>query len=222
MRSPLMGITASLELALTRDQAAAAPRTAVPLRNALDSARGLTELVTAMLDVSRLEAGQMPQHRQEADMRELVMDAVRPLAPLAREHTLTQTVPDSPVLVMCDRELIRRVIANLVGNALKFTPSGGTVRVELSTTAAGARVTVADTGPGVASEDHVRIFEKFGQVAARQNGHKHSTGLGLTFCKLAVEAHGGRIGVDSELGKGSVFWFELTRGWPGPAATLNP
>jgi two-component system, sensor histidine kinase and response regulator len=74
------------------------------------------------------------------------------------------------------------------------------------------RTTVTDTGPGIPPEYRERIFEKFGQVEGRQEGKKYSTGLGLTFCKLAVEAHGGQIGVDSEIGHGSTFWFTLPVG----------
>jgi len=76
-------------------------------------------------------------------------------------------------------------------------------------------IAVTDTGPGIPPEYHGKIFEKFGQVEARSHGQKHSTGLGLTFCKLAVEAHGGRIGVESAVGQGSTFWFVLpSKGLP--------
>jgi signal transduction histidine kinase len=76
----------------------------------------------------------------------------------------------------------------------------------------GVRVEVTDTGPGIPLEYQKRIFEKFGQVESRKEGQKHSSGLGLTFCKLAVEAHGGTIGVESEGGRGSTFWFTLPKG----------
>ena len=107
----------------------------------------------------------------------------------------------------CDAPLIRRVLNNLLGNALKFTPDGGSIVIRISLEGGLAHIEVSDTGPGIPSEMHERIFEKFGQV----EGEKAAlgTGLGLTFCRLAVEAHGGRIGVRSELGKGSIFWFEL-------------
>jgi two-component system sensor histidine kinase/response regulator len=101
------------------------------------------------------------------------------------------------------------VIANLVANAVKFTPSPGEILVRVAAAAAGHRVSVADTGPGIPVEYHEKIFEKFGQAEASQAGAQRSSGLGLTFCKLAVEAHGGRIGVESAIGKGSTFWFTL-------------
>src|SRR5204863_5772151 len=110
---------------------------------------------------------------------------------------------------------------NLLGNAMKFTPYGGQLalgaRYELCENALsenasnGAKVVffVSDTGEGIPREAFGRIFEKFGQVETRQAGRTMSTGLGLTFCKLATEAHGGRIWVESELGRGSTFFFTL-------------
>ena len=100
-------------------------------------------------------------------------------------------------------------MANLVGNAVKYTPPQGDVRVTVAMAGSQARVAVIDVGPGIAPEYHEMIFKKFGQVEARDQKQGSSTGLGLTFCKLAVEAHGGRIGVDSQVGRGSTFWFEL-------------
>jgi signal transduction histidine kinase len=102
------------------------------------------------------------------------------------------------------------VIANLVSNALTFTPEDGSVKVTVRKDENGsARVEVRDTGDGIPAEYHELIFEKFGQVGRGERRVKVSTGLGLAFCKLAVEAHGGRIGVVSQVGEGSTFWFEL-------------
>ena len=115
-------------------------------------------------------------------------------------------------MVDCDPDVTRRIVTNLVANAIKFTPRTGDVRIAVSGGERGVKVTVADTGPGIPREYRARIFEKFGQVPTRGEAHKHSTGLGLAFCKLAVEAQGGEIGVDSEVGKGSVFWFVLPNG----------
>lgn len=96
-------------------------------------------------------------------------------------------------------------------NAIKYTPNGGRITTRVTRCSNDVRIEVADTGPGIALEYHDRIFEKFGQIEAQQKdgGQKHSAGLGLTFCKLAIEAHGGTIGVDSTPGEGSVFWFVL-------------
>ena len=96
-------------------------------------------------------------------------------------------------------------MVNLLGNALKFTQAGGEVKLSVAPTDEGVLISVTDNGPGIPPEDQARIFEKFGQAQTREEGRKHSTGLGLTFCKMVAEAHGGRIWVESEVGKGSTF-----------------
>jgi two-component system, sensor histidine kinase and response regulator len=110
--------------------------------------------------------------------------------------------------------VISRVISNILGNAVAFSPEGGEIRIRIEENGAGTRVLMSDQGPGIPSEYHEKIFEKFGQVEIHEARRRHSAGMGLTFCKLAVEAHGGRIGLESEAGKGSTFWFVLpaTRG----------
>ena len=103
-----------------------------------------------------------------------------------------------------------RLVQNLVGNALKFVPvATGRVDVALEPGDGRVRCTVRDNGPGIPPEHQEKVFDKFWQGEARQQGVKYSSGLGLTFCKMVVEAHGGRIGVESEVGAGSSFWFEL-------------
>jgi signal transduction histidine kinase len=115
--------------------------------------------------------------------------------------------PESPLFVMADVCLVRRVLQNLISNAVSYTPSGGEVLIDLTPSLNEARVSVTDSGPGIALEYHQRIFEKFGQVEDQSN--RTGTGLGLTFCKLAIDALGGSIGLESEVGKGSTFWFTL-------------
>jgi signal transduction histidine kinase len=113
---------------------------------------------------------------------------------------------------MCDRQLIRRVMTNLLSNAIKHTPAGGTITLGVRNRANNTiEVCVADTGNGIAPEFHRRIFEKFGQIS-QQGSERHGTGLGLTFCKIAVEAHGGHIWVESQLGRGSSFFFTVPVG----------
>jgi signal transduction histidine kinase len=92
---------------------------------------------------------------------------------------------------------------------MKFVPDNGKVQFDIQKDDAGIKVLISDNGPGIPKEYHDKIFEKFGQVEIRQQRKIYSTGLGLTFCKLAVEAHGGKIGVESEVDKGSTFWFTL-------------
>jgi signal transduction histidine kinase len=113
--------------------------------------------------------------------------------------------------VVADQEIVSRIVQNFLANALRFTPAGGEIRVGIVVEASNTRVFVADTGPGVPPDFRDSIFDKFSQVAGSSPDRSRTTGLGLAFCKMAVEAHGGRIGVDSELGQGSTFWFTLPR-----------
>jgi signal transduction histidine kinase len=114
---------------------------------------------------------------------------------------------------------LRRVVANLVGNALKYSPTDEPVLVSHSRPGTVARMEVVDRGPGISREDQERVFEKFVQLPGAAAGGLRGVGLGLAFCKLAVEAHGGRIGVESQEGRGTTFWVELPR--DGPAASLR-
>ncbi len=174
-----------------------------------ESCRELRFMITSLLDVHRLEEGKMPLEKRSCDLREIMEKAVAQFVHLPSGVRVLQEWPGDAVMVSCDANLIGRVVVNLLGNAFKFTGECGTVSVAAERVAGSVRITVTDTGPGISSEFHEKIFEKFGQLEVRKQGEKHSTGLGLTFCKLAVEAHGGRIGVRSEVGKGSSFWFEL-------------
>jgi signal transduction histidine kinase len=167
----------------------------------------LMAMVNSLLDVSKLEAGKMELHRTSCDLGLLADEAAKLLATLARERNLEVSVLEGPVLAFVDRDLIFRALQNLISNALKFTPRGGSVKVVVESRSQAATVSIADTGSGIPPEYHQRIFEKFGQV--KQDGLQTGTGLGLTFCRLAVTAHGGDIGVESEVGKGSRFWFRV-------------
>ncbi len=208
LRSPLSGVMAYLELVhMKEDELQDDTRDWV--ERALQSSNTLLEMISALLDVNRFEQGSMPLDLKLCYMAEVAEEAIESLGGVTLDRTVRLERPERPCLVRCDRDIIRRVVANLVANGLKFTPDGGSVVVTVSRDEASARVSVQDNGRGVPPEYREKIFEKFGQVEARKEQKKYSTGLGLAFCKLAVEAHGGRIGVESEVGKGSDFWFEL-------------
>ena len=168
----------------------------------------LADMILSLLDVTRLEDGKMPLLAEINDVTGVVKQAAMPFAHEAELRNTSLVLPSAPARAWCDPEVIRRVVANLLGNALKFTPEGGAVRITSVEGARHVEVSVVDEGPGIPAELQDKIFERFAQVEVR----KYSTGLGLTFCKLAVEAHGGQIGVVSEEGKGSAFWFTLPRG----------
>jgi signal transduction histidine kinase len=210
MRSPLTVVLANLQLAETESMSQAV---AACIRGALDATRTLTGMASTLLDVSKMEAGQMTLALAAVDIDALVREELRMADCLKGQRTLTITSPEAVEAFAGDAGLIRRILQNLIGNALKFTDAEtGSITVRIETPSEDlVRVSVADNGRGIPPEYRERVFDKFYQVAARQQGHVHSSGLGLTFCKLAVEAHGGRIGLESDAGNGSTFWFELPR-----------
>ena len=173
------------------------------------SAEELRDMITSILDVSKMGEGKMKLKSEPCDLDTLIRAVLDSNQPLPGNRTVTLDAPESYLAVTADIALLRRVLQNLLGNALSYTPSGGEVSIVVTASPNDVRVAVTDNGPGIAPEFHKRIFEKFGQVEDQTN--RVGTGLGLTFCKMAVEAHGGRIGVESEVGKGSTFWLELPR-----------
>jgi two-component system, NtrC family, sensor kinase len=184
------------------------------LDDILTSANHLLALINDILDLSKVEAGQVELEVAPFSLREaleggLVM--VRERATRDGVQVALTALPDADV-VTGDERRIRQVIFNLLSNAVKFTPAGGAVDVSAARANGEVRVSVADTGPGIAAVDHERIFEEFQQTEAGVE-QREGTGLGLALSKRLVELHGGRIWVDSELGQGSTFVFTLpTRG----------
>ncbi len=208
MASPIQTIGLAVDLALGGETGQSRENVEV-LSRAADASRSLTEMVNSLLDISRMEAGQMPLHPADADLRHLAEEAAETMRLLAGAKEIRLAVQGPSVPLRADTDLIRRVFINLIGNALKFTPKGGDVFITTSTFDGLAAAEVHDTGIGIPEEYHERIFEKFGQIETDQPRPQHSSGLGLTFCRLVVGAHGGRIGVRSHPGAGSTFWFAL-------------
>jgi signal transduction histidine kinase len=205
LRSPLTAVCGYLELGLRR----AENLDPVARRHfaIADSQAGiLVEMVSSILDISRMEAGEFRPQRVDHDVTALAIQAVERVRGVALDRRVD--ISTDPAVVACDGDLVRRVIANLVANALRYSPRDKAVSVAVVPHQGQVRVAVEDHGPGIPIEAQARLFSKF---ATLDDGtHRpYSTGLGLHFCKLAVEAHGGSIGLDSASGKGSRFWFVL-------------
>ena len=216
LRSPLAAISACLEVIKWDAEEQHRQELAADVETALHATRTIIRLVNSVLDVSKMEGAEMRLQLVPADIAAVARESVDELESLVGTRQLVREWPEDPVMAIVDRDVVSRVLQNLLGNALKFTPATGAITVEVEANDDMVRVAVSDTGPGIPREYRERVFEKFGQVDAVLRGQRFSTGLGLTFCRLAVEAHGGRIGVDSEVGRGSTFWFVLPRNGPTP------
>jgi signal transduction histidine kinase len=175
--------------------------------------QNLIELVNDLLDAAKLESGALQLEAAPTDLRALVHEICEPLEPLAREKgiTLTQDLPEALPHVHADRLKLRRVLVNLLSNALKFTPKGGQVSVRADRAEGDdvIRVAVTDTGVGIAAEDIETLFDKYEQARNRATRGEKGTGLGLYITKQLVELHGATIHVESEVGRGSTFSFTL-------------
>lgn len=207
LRTPLTSIIAFTELL---QKQATEGKQREYLEDVHESSRRLLDMVNNLLDLSRLEAGRLELFTDLVELPELIYDVVRTLRPLADQKDIrleVEPIPPLP-LVLIDPLRIRQVLMNLVGNAVKFTPSGGMVAVGAQPQPGWVEVSVSDTGPGVAPADQALIFEAFRRVESA-HGHHPGSGLGLALCRNLVELHGGRIWVEAAPGGGSTFRFTL-------------
>ena len=206
MRSPMQVLLAHLEM--LRDHVRG--QNARDVEAAIGGATALQRMTTSLLDAGRLEAGRMPVRRSATDLSALVhsvVTAVRILQPT--RDIAVETRGDS--MCNCDPELTRRIIENLVSNAVKHTKVEGLVRVVVSGSRDTASIAVHDEGPGVPADQRTRIFEPYSAEGLRSATGYESSGLGLAFCRLAVEAQGGTIRIQDGTPRGSVFVVELPR-----------
>jgi NtrC-family two-component system sensor histidine kinase KinB len=224
LRSPLTGIMGGLHL-LGGAIENPSSQVEILLDIATSSSQRMLELVNSLLDISQLEAGQMQLEIETRSLPDLVDGARERVAPLALEDDITLQVDLPPNLsqVAVDEDLVTRVLVNLLDNAIKFSPQGSIVRVEASEVNAPlisedsseiasrpyVSVSVTDAGTGIPEEYREKIFEKFSRIEEQESRRSRGSGLGLTFCKLVVEAHGGQIWVESQAGQGSTFVFTL-------------
>ncbi|MGB7537238.1 MAG: GAF domain-containing protein [Anaerolineales bacterium] len=207
MRSPLGNVISSLQLLNDPPPTDETVRSLLTI--SLRSARRLSRMIDSLLDLRRLEEGRAVLHRSKVSLSALAAEAVEEAQPVAEGKgiILQMAIPLSLPAVEADSDMIRRVISNLLDNAVKYTPGGGNIRLTAEPEEHNVRFSVTDSGPGIPTEERHRIFDKYGRI--ERIGAPKGLGLGLAFCRLAVKAHGGRIWVDSPPEGGASFRFTL-------------
>ena len=213
LKTPLTVLRAGVERVITTPNL---PQdTLATLEETLQEINRMTELVDALLTLARADEGIAPLHREPVDLRGIVAEVQETGELLAEEAGVGMEVatPAEPMVVSVDASRIRQLILNLVTNAVKYTPAGGSVRMQLGSANGRVTLTVADTGIGIAAGDLPHIFDRFWRAdsARTRTGERPGSGLGLAICKWIAEAHGGQIDVVSRPGRGTTFTVTLPR-----------
>ncbi|MAT98657.1 MAG: hypothetical protein CL608_16060 [Anaerolineaceae bacterium] len=226
LRTPLTTINLSLDLLerVMQDETKAAQREKF-MKSANRSAADLLQLVNQLLDVAQMEAGKLQLNQASHSVPELLEAKAAVIQPqiVASKKHLTLAVPQSLPQIDFDADLIDRVLDNLLSNALKYTEEGGQITLRAQLAGSKLVVAVADDGEGLEQSVADQIFDKFYQVRDVQGKPlRRGTGLGLSFCKMVVEAHNGRIWVESQPGEGSTFYFTLPLSPKMPPAKFEP
>ena len=210
LRTPLTSVAGFLEL-LSDGNVPDQKTQQEFLERAYGEEQKLVTLVESLLNLSRLEAGELPLNRERFDLRDLVNDTTRSLERMAssKDISLRSSVPDAVTTVKGDRKWLGEVLTNLLTNAVKFSPPQGTVYVLCRAKNGDATIAVRDEGPGIAEEEVDRIFDRFYQAESAAKRAGVGTGLGLYIARGIVEAHGGTMGVKSKQNSGSTFYFTL-------------
>jgi heavy metal sensor kinase len=208
LRTPLTVLRGEIEVALRRDRAGEEYREV--LQSAREEIERLSRLTENLLALARADAGEGVAAREQMDLSALSHEVVRKLTPLSDERKVSISVQAAePILVRGDSVALERVLANLVENALRYSPKGEQVTLTTGVEEGLAVIHVADTGPGIPAEHQPYLFDRFYRVDKARSREFGGAGLGLSIVKAFVEAHGGSVSVASELGKGTVFTIRL-------------
>lgn len=203
LRTPVSLILTHAQGALLHEQSPAEYREA--LADCAQAAQRMKTLIESLLDLARFDAGAAPMQREPCDLAHLTRDCTTHLRPLADAKRLRLELDLQPAPCHADSARLTQVITNLLTNAIHFTPADGAITLRTDYDDRSARFTIRDTGPGIAPDQLPHLFERFRRADASRTRATGGTGLGLAICKAIVEAHGGNIAVESEIGSGSTF-----------------
>ena len=211
LRTPLNAVIGFSEALVEKMFGELNPKQEDYLRDIHSSGRHLLSLINDILDLSKIEAGRMELELSEFSLPMALKNALTLVRERAQTHGIEMKLHVDPKLgdIRADERKFKQIVLNLLANAVKFTPDGGRVEVDARRNGGSLKVSVKDTGVGIASKDQAALFEEFRQVGRGSSGKREGTGLGLALTRRFVELHGGKIGVDSAPGKGSTFTFTL-------------
>lgn len=217
LRSPLANVVSSLDLISNMVDPEEDPAFKSIVEIAMRSTERVQRLASSLLEASMMEAGQRIGNPKKVTLNELLNEAAYAIKPIitSKSQLLDFKLPGTSLSVMVDEDMIKRVVINLMENACKYSPEGSTIILGANRKDSWVEVWIKDSGRGISEEDQKSIFEKYTRAREGATGYTKGLGLGLAYCKLAVENHGGKIWVESQMGKGSRFAFTL------PAAEIR-
>jgi signal transduction histidine kinase len=211
LRTPLTAILGTFELLASGAYGKLTPRGQTRVIDAERESERLISMINELLDIDKLESGNMQLIRDDCQLQPIFRRAAEAVQVIAETaHVKIETTQYNPI-VNVDEDRIVQILINLLGNAVKYSPEGGLIKIDAVEERDFVRIDVIDQGPGIPKKDKKLIFERFQQIEGEEYRRSGSSGLGLAICKSLVESHGGVIGVDSEVGKGSRFWFTIKK-----------
>ncbi|MCU0425261.1 MAG: ATP-binding protein [Candidatus Kapabacteria bacterium] len=213
LKNPLSSIIMTISMMRRYNEKIDVRSLANYLQRIESTAERMLKTITDLLNINEIESGQVRLHIETVNFSELAADAAQHYHIIAqrKEISFVLELTDTPIPVKADKERLWEVLENLLSNAIKFSPPQNRVFVRLRTMGARVRFEVQDEGPGLDESDRARLFQKFARLSAKPTGGEHSTGLGLSIVKKMIEAMGGEVWCESELGKGATFIIELPK-----------
>jgi len=210
LRTPLNSIIGFSDLLLIGSSGKLNDKQTRYARNISNSGKDLLNIINDILDLSKIEAGKMTLNYEEVSLRQNVDEIVKTLTPLAsKKDQSLETSHIGDVVIQADKGKLKQILLNLIGNAIKFTPSGGSINISSYLKDEMANIQIKDTGIGISPEDQKKLFEPFKQLDSHLSREHTGTGLGLSLVKKLVELHNGTVSVESEVEKGSTFTVSL-------------
>jgi signal transduction histidine kinase len=212
LRTPLSAVQAALGVLASGTWGQLTDKAQQKVLNAEDNIRRSISLINNLLDFEKMQSGKLEVKLKEQPLAPVLDICADSVSQLAEKKDIRLNVPHTDAVVKADNERLSQVVVNFLGNAVKFSPAGSEITITVVNKAPFVEVRVTDNGPGIPLDHQKLVFERFHQAPGDDSAKKQGTGLGLAICKMIIEAHGGEIGVDSEPGKGSTFWFRVLSG----------